>query len=214
MKLGKNLLARLGAASTEPTRSTLPLARTPAEAHLYMDLHPCACGEANFARDSAVVEAGGDLASRYTGSCPGCGGERRFLFRVPDDPGESLRHAMSGGVVVGDGSQSELLDAGEWLFVADRYARIVPGKVAPGTEAARVARQQLATAEAAMGEVLAFVPSGADKVPRKAIRSERGQAVYDAEPGRFRRERLEVVRNTYRQILKELDDAEPSSGSR
>ncbi len=53
---------------------------------------------------------------------------------------------------------SELLDAGEWLFVAERYASIVPGQVVPGTEAARIARQQLATAEAAMGEVLNFLP--------------------------------------------------------
>lgn len=200
MKLVQSLRTKLGKTSALPAEPTLPLARNPAESHIYMDMHPCVCGEAKFARDSAVIEAAGDLASRYEGSCPGCGAQRQFVFRLPDD-----LIPPPPGAVFGAGGPSELLDAGEWLFVADRYARIVPAKVVPGTEAARVGRQQLATAAAAMDEVLAFIPKGADAVPRKALRSERGRAVYDQEPGRFRRERLEVVRDTYRQILTDMD---------
>jgi hypothetical protein len=36
----------------------VPLARTNEEAHLYMDLPPCACGEVAFERTSAVVATG------------------------------------------------------------------------------------------------------------------------------------------------------------
>lgn len=200
MKIAKRLLGKRGGDSTPAAESSLLLARNPVESHIYMDLHPCGCGEGNFPRSSSVVEVAGDLASRYTGSCAGCGAMREFLFRLPQE-------ATLGGPIFGYGGPSELLDAGEWLFVADRYASIVPAQVSPGTEAARVARHQLATAEAAMGEALTFVPKGADAVPAKALWSDRGRAVYNAEPGRFRRERLEVVRDTYRQILAEMDAA-------
>lgn len=166
-----------------------------------MDLHRCDCGEGNFARTSSVIEVDGDLASRYVGSCPGCGKFREFTFAIPED----VRLPPPGSVIFGYGGQSELLDAGEWLFVADRYARVAPGRVTPGTEEARVARQQVATAEAAMGEVLAFVPEGEDMVPYEAIRTVRGRSVYDAQPGRFYRDRLEVIRDTYQQIVTEMD---------
>ncbi len=139
--------------------------------------------------------------SRYEGSCPKCGSRREFVFRIPE------KVVLPGPVVdLGPGGPSELLDPGEWLFVADRYERVVPGKVTPGTEAARVARQHLGTAIAAINEVLAFVSDGADAVPPKAFRTERGRAVYDEQPGRFRRDHLEVVRDTYLRILAEMDD--------
>jgi len=181
--------------------TTLRLARTNAEAHIYMDLHPCDCGEGNFARTSSVIEVDGDLASRYVGVCPGCGQQREFVFAIPED----VRLPPPGSVVFGYGGQSELLDAGEWMFVADRYARATPTKHTPGTESARQARQQVATAAAAMGEVLAFVPPDADAVPFESLRTDRGRATFDAQPGRFYKDRLEVIRATYQQILTEMD---------
>jgi hypothetical protein len=49
--------------------AVLKLARTGAEAHLYMAQQPCGCGRRGFADglQSAVIEVGNDLASRYTG---------------------------------------------------------------------------------------------------------------------------------------------------
>ncbi len=185
--------------------STLPLARTNAEAHIYMDLHPCECGNGDFERNSSVVEYGDDLASRYAGPCSGCGKPREFMFAIPQE----ISLPQPGIVAFGHGGQSELLDPGEWMFVADRYASVAPAKTTPGSEEARVARQQVATAEAAMNEVIAFVPAGADMVPFEAMRSERGRAIYDEQPGRFYQDRLEVVRDTYRRIVAELDAAKP-----
>jgi hypothetical protein len=182
----------------------LLLARTNREAHLHMDLHPCRCGDRTRPLDSAVLDLDGALASRYSGTCPGCGRHREFLFRLPDE----LPAPRPGTVVFGTGGPSELLDPGEWLWVADRYAASVPADAGRlGPDRVGPARRAMAYAEAAMGEVLAFVPAGADAVPAEAFRSERGRAVYGAEPGRFSSARLEVVRETYREILAELDEA-------
>lgn len=175
----------------------LPLARTNAEAHLYMDLHPCRCGEATFERRSAVVEADGDLASRYSGACPRCGEQREFLFRLPAE----ILLAEPVEVRFGGDEPSELIDPGEWLRIADAYASQGPADVhdAPAADRARAA-QDTATAVAAVDEVLKFVPAGADAVPEAAFRSELGRAVYAKEPGRFRAARLAAVRDAYRQL--------------
>jgi hypothetical protein len=180
----------------------LLLARTSREAHLHMDLHPCSCGDPTRPTDSAVLDLDGALASRYSGTCPSCGTHREFLFRLPDE----VPAPRPGRVVFGAGGPSELLDPGEWLWVADRYGAAAPADASRlGPDAGRAARRAVASAEAAMGEVLAFVPAGADAVPAEAFRSERGRTVYGAEPGRFSRARLEVVRDTYREMLAEID---------
>ncbi len=168
-----------------------------------MDLHPCDCGEVNFDRASSVIEADGDLASRYAGICLGCSKLREFVFALPQD----ITLPVPGTVVFGDGSPSQLIDPGEWMFVADRYARVSPSSPTPGTEEARAARQQVATAAAAMDEVLAFVPEDGDMVPYETVRSERGRRLYDAEPGRFFADRITVVRDTYRKIVADMDAA-------
>jgi hypothetical protein len=167
-----------------------PLARTPAEAHLYMDLHLCsACGGRGFVGDSAVALVEGELCSRYSGYCTRCGVERDYTFRLPAEPWLGLER----DVVFGGSEPSELLDAGEWLLVAD---------LAVGRRDA--ADEDLALAASALDEVLKFVPPGAEAVPADAIRTEDGRAVYEREPGRFRRDRLEAVAATYRRIVAEM----------
>jgi hypothetical protein len=163
----------------------MPLARTSAEAHLFMDLRPCRCGETAFARDSSVVVAGDDLATRYAGPCARCGVQREFLFRLP----EHVRPPRAGEVDFGGDEPSELLDPGEWLKAADAHAGALGD------------RQALATAFAAVGEVLKFIPPGASAVPPEAFRTYPGQSLYAAEPGRFRRDRLIAVREAYRELL-------------
>jgi hypothetical protein len=177
----------------------IPLARTVAEAHLFIELHPCErCGETEFRPDSALVMEEDDLASSYSGPCPRCGNPREFVFRIPEeiafpDPDEPS---------FGDDRPSELLDAGEWLWVADLVARNSPAEPddADGTYERRQARVDLLTAAALVGEAAKFIPPGADRIPPEALWSDRGRAVYHDEPGRFRRARLEVVQRTYRDI--------------
>jgi hypothetical protein len=168
----------------------MKLARTNLEAHLAMDLAPCACGETRFARQSAVLRRGDDLCSRYTGACAKCGAAREFVFRIP----EEILHPIPGEVRYGGAEPSELLDPGEWLAVADLHAK-------------RSTRGDLAIAIAAMEEILKFAAPGAERVPEAAFTSERGRAVLATEPGRFRIARLEIVLKTYRDLLRKYDAA-------
>ena len=103
-----------------------------------------------------------------------------------------------GHVRFGDDRPSELLDPGEWLAVADAYASTGPADTSQlDPESARRLDADLATAVAALDEVLKFVPAGADAVPVEAFWSDRGRAVHAAEPGRFRAIRLRAVRDAY-----------------
>ncbi len=171
----------------------LKLARTNAEAHLFMDLRPCACGERRFARTSSVVSIDGELASRYTGTCARCSAARHFEFRLPPE----ILQPPATGMVYGGQEPSELLDPGEWLSVADDYARSVPLGTKLDGDALRSARQRLASAIAALDEVRKFAPAGAVEVPATAFTTAFGRAMWDKEPGRFRLIRLDAVRAAY-----------------
>jgi hypothetical protein len=174
------------------------LARTVAEAHLYMELNPCeVCGEQRFEPTAAVILVDGELCSRYTGECPQCGTIREFTFRLPDETPIPNEAEPS----FGSGQPSELLDAGEWLWVADQIARRVPAEPDGMSADERwQAGLDVRTAAAAIAEARRFVPAGADAVPAGSLRSARGREVYAAEPGRFDVERLELVERVYREL--------------
>lgn len=101
----------------------LRLARTNAEAHIYMELSPCeVCGATEFAPDHGVITVDGDLASQYAGPCPGCETPREFVFRIPEDvphrtqspagPAAANRHqGGSSGTSSATGSISQLAGA-------------------------------------------------------------------------------------------------------
>jgi hypothetical protein len=176
-----------------------PLARTNAEEHLYMQLHPCpTCGTV-FEPSSSVVLIDGVLASRFSAPCPLCGQMREFTFRLPEqvllpDP-DRVFFGRSGEV-------SELIDAGEWLMVSDQYARSVPAQLAGlDTDSLVQARRTLTAAVSALDEVLNFIPEGADEVPAEAFWTERGRARHAAEPTRFRRVRLDARRAAFEDLL-------------
>lgn len=165
-----------------------------------MDMRPCpTCGKSDVHWDSALTSDDGAPARRYSGSCPGCRAAREFVFRLPERP---LLPGPGDVVLFGDDEPSELLDAGEWLYVADVCAQAAAGQ---GREAGSTlspeARESLIVAVAAMDEVLKFIPEGRDEVPRAGFWSDRGRTLRQTEPGRFRRRRLLTVRNTYRDAL-------------
>jgi hypothetical protein len=167
----------------------IPLARTPSEAHVFMEQRPCGCGDVRFDRRSAVVARGETLCSEYTGACATCGTIRTFVFRLPELP----MPARVGVVRFGGDTPSELLDPGEWLVIADAHAARTPANA-----------YDLGVAAAAIDEILKFAPAGADRVPDEAFTTEQGRAIRDAEPGRFGRARLEAVAASYRAALREL----------
>ena len=169
---------------------TLPVARTRDEAHLYMDLHPCEeCGAIDVVWRHATVYVDGGIGGGYFGSCPGCGAKREFVFALPEREWVVAEFPNFGGP-----EPSRLLDAGEWLWVADRAAGNAPAGDPAGE------RRALALASQAVAEVLKFIPDGEELVPEAAFWTERGREVHSAEPGRFSRGRLQVVRDTYREL--------------
>ncbi|MFF0312444.1 hypothetical protein ACFYSC_33855 [Streptosporangium sp. NPDC004379] len=167
---------------------SFPVARSRDEALLYLDLSPCACGSTGTAWEGGLVTVAGDPVSRYAGTCSGCDAVRESLFALPEREVAPTRFPAFGGP-----EPSRLLDAGEWLWVADTVAGNAPagpGEAAPA----------LAVAVAAVEEVVKFVPPGRDEVPGEAFWTERGRRVRDAGPGRFRLDRLLVVRDAYRTL--------------
>jgi hypothetical protein len=61
----------------------------------------------------------------------------------------------------------------------------------------------LSIARAAVEEVIKFVPPGVDAVPVDEFWTPQGRELFQAEPGRFRLDRLLVVRDTYQELVRE-----------
>ncbi|WP_067181020.1 hypothetical protein [Microtetraspora niveoalba] len=170
---------------------TFAVARTRDEAHLYLDLHPCKqCGSVETTWDRGLASVDGTLVDRYAGACDDCGAEREFLFGLPERPVASAGYPTFGGR-----EPSQLLDAGEWMWVADLTAGNVP------VDDRAEARRALSIAVAAVEEIVKFIPPGAEEVPDDGFWSERGRQVRTAEPGRFQLDRLLIVRDTYRDLV-------------
>lgn len=177
-----------------------PRARTRAEAHLYIGLTPCPCGESELTPDVDVVEAGPPRLLRYFGDCPRCGRGREFFVEVTDVDAED-----------GYGSgRSELIDPGEWLLVSDLFhdnlrQLVESGEIAD--EQAPVIYDLLRTTASAVDQVLAFLPEDAPSVPETAFWTERGLAVRTARPERFDRDQLRAARMQRWRDVTDFEDA-------
>ncbi|WP_067686177.1 hypothetical protein [Actinoplanes awajinensis] len=166
----------------------IPFARTSAETTLFLAFHPCPCGDGSFPGrglpwSASVLDVGRENTVRYDWACPGCGHPREYRFRTPGEPEPFPR---TGDIFRwGDGcTPSQLLDPGQWMLVADRYAA-----------------EDLAKAAAALDEVLLFVTRrmlGRYAVPRSAFRTEAGRARYRTGRSAFEKHRLESARDGYR----------------
>ncbi|MGH3658954.1 MAG: hypothetical protein ACRDUA_20050, partial [Micromonosporaceae bacterium] len=92
---------------------------------------------------------------------------------------------------------------GQYLWVAEQFASSVPADPAELSEAEDrdEATEALEVAIAALDEVLKFIPAGGDAVPEEAFTAPEGWMIYQQEPGRFRRDRLNAVLRAYRESL-------------
>ncbi|MFE9563158.1 hypothetical protein ACFYM0_18855 [Streptomyces sp. NPDC006487] len=183
-------------------------ARSSSEAHLYMDLHPCDCGGADFERRHHLEQHGDDLVAVYEGVCRGCGRDRRFEFvmavEIPPPP-----------PAYGGAEPSEIIDPGEFSEVADRFGRWAGIGLlnSPESEHHKY-RGAMASALAAVEEVFKFIPAGQDAVPASAFTSARGRARYEKDPENFTREILEIELDITRRSLEAIDSvARPSGGA-
>jgi hypothetical protein len=178
------------------------IARSAPECRLYMDLHPCSCGEtAVDVSRSLRTGPDGMLLAEYEGPCQRCGLPRKFVFTL--DPTVPPPPPAYGGH-----RPSQIICPGQFAMVADLMARsaVLEPDVLDDRARAR-SRQTLAQALAAQEEVAKFIPTGADAVPADAFTSPEGAALYASERGRFDRFRLSAVEAAYREALAAHDRA-------
>lgn len=153
-----------------------------------MSFHPCVC-EDTTPIDVRLENRGASSMAIYDGACPSCGRRRLFEFVISSD----------------DAAPSSILDAGQWLIAAEQAARAVPADVGELDHRGQLrARINLERAVIALDEALKFVPPEKDQVPADALFSPEGRALYEGEPGRFRRARIETVRATFEHPLRAL----------
>ncbi|MFF5934572.1 hypothetical protein [Streptomyces sp. NPDC012508] len=178
-------------------------ARSSFEAHLYMDLHPCACGSGDFDRRHRLEQRGDDMVAVYEGACRQCGTTRRFDFRMAEE-------IPPPPPAFGGSQPSQIIDPGEFLEVAFRIAESTGLRLLNTPESEhRDLRDAVAYCVAAYEEVLKFIPPGQDAVPADAFTSEAGTALYRRDPGKFARDLLEMNVKNARAILADIDEVSP-----
>ena len=166
----------------------MQIARTVAEAHLYMDIAGCE------PERSHKLKADGDvLITVYQAICNG--NARTFMFRVLEGEIE----AEGGGVVFGREEHSTLLDPAQFLLQASAIARTVPASPAGlDDEKRREATRRMLRAAACLDEALKYIPEGEDDMPRTAFHTIVGARMHKANPDRFSWGRIGIVRQSYR----------------
>jgi hypothetical protein len=158
------------------------VARTVAEAHLYMDLLGCSA-----TRQHDLVARDGALFSRYTTTRSG---ESLTLEFEVLDPHAGLGETLS----LGGDTPSTLIDPGEFVLYSDLVSRRIPATTVGMDDEERTrSGRAIALAAACLLEAAKFVPLGAPAIPDTAFTSERGRQQYEAEPGRFGLERLQAA---------------------
>jgi hypothetical protein len=171
---------------TRVVRYSVPVARTPLEAEVYLSLLPCdRCGETGTDWEyGARTSVDGRIIDQYVGECPSCGADRAATFaRAGDPPPGAGTVSRFGGA-----QPSELLDAGQWLAVAGSVEALA---TMDGTSL----RDRLTCVEYARDaylEALKFLPPGAQSVPESALFSEEGRRAARAEPLNLTRDWIEA----------------------
>ncbi|OLE29397.1 MAG: hypothetical protein AUG44_04295 [Actinobacteria bacterium 13_1_20CM_3_71_11] len=179
----------------------IPRARSVAEAHLYLGLVPCACGEVDFDAGTEVLSHTPPVV-RYLGNCSRCGQFRGFILEIvnpPDD--EDLPFAFGYGA-----EPSTLIDAGIWLVVAQQLAEGAHEASVAGDEAAPLAHELMVSTAAAVDEIVKFLPDDAEAVPDEAFWTEGGRAARRAAPDWFTRAYLVVLQAERWDAVKELEE--------
>lgn len=174
------------------------VSRSTEESHLYMHLHPCECGEADFEwREHGLVQGDERLISVYSGECERCDRPRVFEFALVPEPAPPPP-------ALGGPNPSSIIDPGEFLQTSQVFAGTAPADPGElGDDEFHGAYDALAFALSSVEEVLKFIPDEADAVPVEAFRSAVGRQLYAAAPERFARRQLEHTRDAYRRLLDE-----------
>jgi hypothetical protein len=181
------------------------VARSSNEANLYLSKQPCRSCEhtALVVRGFSFRKQDGYELRRLRTQCGNCGAEDAYVFRFPPDEEAPTR----GPHQFGGPEQSQLLDPGEWLLLANDLITTVPASPQGlDPQRRRALRDRVDTALAAVGEALKFVDPEEDAVPAVAFWSRPGYEVYAWQPWLFTREQLTAKAAEYRELLDRYPD--------
>lgn len=172
-------------------------ARTVEEAFLYLDMHPCACGQVQFDGTHELLAGEKGTVLRITGRCPSCDVERHYEFTLEPVDDQTGRPR----------TPSTLLDAAEFVWLSDRAAGRVPADTGGLTQVeAGTARENLQRAVELLYEVIAFIPEGGTEVSPSSITSTTGKVLLVTEPGRFSLTELTQRIGLYQRKIAQLSD--------
>jgi len=164
-------------------------ARTAEEADLYVDLECEAAREVPQSRKKKKTERRRQTFWTYEIRCSS-GKLLEFEFDLSGLPDK--KPGLRRKVEFGGAQPSRLLDAGEWMKVADRYSERAPKSLAGLPEKQRrTAAHDVEFAVAAVAEALKFIPSGSERVSSTSLLSDRGKAYFNKDVRRFSRTELE-----------------------
>ncbi len=177
-----------------------PLARTPAEARLFLALLPCErCGATETGWEfGAMQTVDGTRLDSYVGDCRRCGNARDITFSVPAPD----RPASPDDTRFGGPDPSQLLDAGRWLDVAGA-AQTTSALNAPGRPDPREVLDDLGYALDAFREALKFIPPGFPEVPPNALFSAEGRRRLAEAPESLTRPWIEAQITTLTELIRE-----------
>jgi uncharacterized protein YjbI with pentapeptide repeats len=198
------MAARMSTKTHEPLRP-----RTVAEEHLYMECHPCPCGDRRRPDGHKLEMRGQEMYSLHFGKCPACGRDRTFEFVVA--PFAMLRDDLN----LGAGNPSTILDPGQFLAASDRLAKEVdPDRAARQTGEARAwARRTMRRAAYCVLEAEKFIPERGEEVPAGVFHSKEGAELRLARATAFKKERLQARRVAYQTVAAQLHEARGGGGS-
>jgi hypothetical protein len=181
------------------------VARTAAEAHLYVDLECEALGEVPIERKQRpaskrnvrqVIEF-----TMYEVRCQS-GKLLEFEFSVLPKERPGLRRSVS----YGGKEPSQLLDAGDWMLIADRHVGKAPKSVAGMSEKARkLAKEDLQIAIACVDEILKFIRPGETSVSSTTLTGNRGKTYFNKDVRRFRRDQLDGFKSELSSRIARID---------
>jgi uncharacterized protein YjbI with pentapeptide repeats len=192
------------------TKANEPLRpRTVAEQHLYIECHPCACGDRRRPDQHKLEMRGAEMISHHFGRCPACGRERKLEFVAP--PFATLRDDLYFGA----SNPSTILDPGQYLAASDRLAKEVDvDKATRSTGEARAwARRTMRRAAYCVLEVEKFIPERGEEVPAAAFHSKEGAELRLSRATAFRKDRLQARRVAYQTVAAQLHASGGASGS-
>lgn len=200
-------LARRMAEAYWPRESERPgplPARTIAEIHAYLDLHPCECGSALFRRSDMSISSApsGGSELRFDGPCDVCRQPRDVTFQLAGDrPG--LVPGQMAAFSFADDEPSAIIDAAQWLGMVEGLAAVCDPHLrklfVPGGKTAMAGN--LAAAANGADEVLKFLPAGAELPPATAFWTKEGTARASRTPADFSRDRLALLQFHRRGLL-------------